>query len=123
MLTSLYWYWCLTRLYYTEIKFFAKSKSILVVDTQNLKIAWYREFHTRKSSRAKTTEDLIRQLLASSDPVISSLRTNTVSHGTSLTSDAMNLFINEIEEGEKENREDEMSNTDACNSTEGDDSA
>lgn len=43
-------------------------------ESRNKNLKEYREYHTRKTSRQHTNEDLLHMLLVSSDPFISSLR-------------------------------------------------
>lgn len=73
-------------------------------EARNKDLKFYREKHTRKVSRTSTNEDLIRALLASSDPLITSLRPLPKKATFKLSQDVLNL-LRSPEIGQDKNKE------------------
>ena len=63
-------------------------------EARNKDLRRFREHHARKSSRIATNEDLLRMLLVTSDPVISSLRTVPARKKGSLSLQVLSLLRN-----------------------------
>lgn len=61
-------------------------------EARNKEFRQYRENHSRKNSRLNTNEDLVNNLLISSDPYISNLRVNHNRIKKDLHQDALNLI-------------------------------
>lgn len=61
-------------------------------ESRNKDYRFYREHFTRKNSRCNTNEDLLKRLLISSDPVISSIRPAFYKCGKNYPAEAIALF-------------------------------
>lgn len=61
-------------------------------EKRNKDYRYYREHNTRKMSRSSTNEDLFNILLATSDPLISSIRNQWKSDHSNLHTEAMALL-------------------------------
>lgn len=75
-------------------------------ESRNKDVRNYREHYSRKCSREKNIEDIFLRLLASSDPLISSLRKAPPKMGKSLFPEAIALLSYEkfsFEEGDADN--------------------
>lgn len=62
-------------------------------EARNKDFRYYRENHTRKFSRLKTNEDLVNNLLVTSDPFISNIRVDYKSIKKELHPDAILLLV------------------------------
>lgn len=90
-------------------------------EARNKVLKRYREYNTRKNSRLHTMQDLLNNLLVSSDPIITNLRQKKQKVKTPLSYDAKQLLVkNDL----SDNEEVENLNTDdehEFNETEGED--
>lgn len=87
-------------------------------EARNKDIKKYREYNTRKNSRINTMQDLLNNLLVSSDPVISSLRKQTSIKKKQLSYEAKRLLIfteNNSEDSDSEHESDSASETEEYN--------
>lgn len=71
-------------------------------EARNKEIRRYRELFTRKTSRTDTNSDLIRRLLISSDPYISSLRKTIKKPTKTISRDVLPLLNIQHVDGEEE---------------------
>lgn len=74
-------------------------------ESRNKDLKRYRRDHTRKCSRTILNLDLIRRLLVSSDPLISSMRKSPKKETKNLSQDAK--FLLSLDDGEEMDSEDE----------------
>lgn len=63
-------------------------------EARNKDLRRFREGHTRKNSRICTNEDLLKMLLITSDPVISSLRSLAPRKKGSLSQEVLSMLLN-----------------------------
>ena len=61
-------------------------------EARNKDFKYFREHHTRKLSRIAANQDLLNQLLVSSDPVVSSMRNLPNKHHKKLSLEVLNLL-------------------------------
>lgn len=78
-------------------------------EARNKEIRRYRESFTRKNSRTNTNDDLLKRLLISSDPLITSLRKSTKKPNKSHSNAALGLL--NVEPNYTELEEDEFSSS------------
>lgn len=85
-----------------------------VQESQHKNFRYYREHNTRKISRKATNEDLLHILLASSDPLISSIRPLPIKTSKTFNSDVINLLKSPSVDEDVDVDEDDDDN-DQCN--------
>lgn len=83
-------------------------------ETSNKNYNRFREHHSRKSSRIHTNRDVFNFLLMSSDPLITSFRTQPKKSHTKLRPEAIHLL--NIESSEAELKEIETSDSEISSS-------
>lgn len=83
-------------------------------EARNKDYRYYREHHTRKDTRLHTNEDLLKILLVSSDPVITSHISLPKKNSKELSPEAMKLVVTpEMQHIETDNFNSEIDSSDS----------